>query len=373
MEKTIKQVIALALLASTSALLTFQANAATEQSNITKAKAYVKQATQPSPAWTGPTTGPKAQKGKVIVYVSSDQRDGGQLGVGEAVNEAAKVIGWTVRTLDGQGSVSGRSAALQQAIALKPDGIVLAVDDHEQAVAINQAIKAGIKIVGWHTSAVAGASPDSPIFTNITTDPLAVAKAAAAFVVADSGGKAKVVIFTDSTYEIAIAKSDAMAAVIKACKMCTLLSIEDTPLANSNERMPGLTNSLLQRYGDKWTYSLSINDLTFDFMAPSLISAGKKQDGFPRNLSAGNGSVSAFQRIKQNFYQYGTVAEPLNMQGWQAVDELNRAFSGEKPSGFVPPVHLVIPQNVMFDGGKNNVYNPDNGYKKHYKKIWGVQ
>ena len=47
--------------------------------------------------------------------------------------------------------------------------------------------------------------------------------------------------------------------------------------------MPQLTTSLLQKYGDKWTYSLAINDLYFDFMGPSLASAGIAGDGAPIN------------------------------------------------------------------------------------------
>ena len=86
------------------------------------------------------------------------------------------------------------------------------------------------------------------------------------YAIAESDGKAGVVVFTDSAYAIAIKKSDAMAATIKKCAGCTVLSVEDTPLADVANRMPQLTTSLLQRFGDKWTYSLGINDLYFDFM-----------------------------------------------------------------------------------------------------------
>ena len=66
-----------------------------------------------------------------------------------------------------------------------------------------------------------------------------------------------------------------------------------------------------------------------------------------------------------------TVPEPLNLQGWQLVDELNRAFSKQSWSGYVPGVHLVTADNIGFDGGPNNVFDPDNAYRDHYKAIWG--
>jgi ribose transport system substrate-binding protein len=356
----------------TSAAILASAGIARADDFVQQARDYVKKVTAPVTTWEGPTTGPKAVGKKLIVYVSTDQRNGGARGVGEGIEEAGKIIGWDVRGIDGQGSVNARAEGIAQAIALKADGIVLdAIDAAEQASAIEPAIKAGIKVVGWHSGPAPGPMTSPALFTNITTDPLEVAKAAAMYAVADSDGKAGAIIFTDSAYKIAIAKSDAMAAVIKQCATCSLLSVEDTPLAEAATRMPQLTTSLLQRYGKKWTYGLSINDLTFDFMAPSLQSAGISGDGYPRAISAGDGSEPAFQRIKAHEYQVATVAEPLRLHGWQEVDELNRAFAGEKPSGFVAPPHLFIASNVDKDGGPQNIYDPQNGYQQAYRKIWG--
>ena len=58
-------------------------------------------------------------------------------------------------------------------------------------------------------------------------------------------------------------------------------------------------------------------------------------------------------------------------KGFSVIDEMNRAFAGEKDSGFVAPVHLFTPENIEADGGPENVYDPQNGYRDAYKKIWG--
>lgn len=361
-----------ALALSGLAMLLATTAARAEDSFVAQAKSLVAQLTAPGGAWTGPTTGPKAQEHKLIVFVSADQRNGGARGVGEGAAEAAKIMGWEFRTLDGQGSVSERASALNQAIALKPDGIIVgAIDAAEQAPVLDQATQRGIVLVGWHAGAAPGPIASPKIFTNVTTDPVEVAKAAAMYAVADSGGKAGAVIFTDSVYKIAIKKSDTMAEVIKQCSGCKLLSVEDTPLADASTRMPPLTTSLLSRFGSHWTYALSINDLTFDFSAPALESAGISGDGFPRNISAGDGSGSAFQRIRNNDYQVATVAEPLRLHGWQTIDELNRAFASAPSSGFVAPVHLFVHSNIDADGGKQNLYDPNDGYRDAYRKIWG--
>lgn len=338
---------------------------------LEQARRKVMAATAPQSLWDGPSAGPRAEAGRTVVFLASDLRNGGVLGVSEGVREAASHIGWEVRVIDGQGSVSGRTAAFNQAIALKPDGVVLGgFDAKEQAVGLEQAAEQGIKVVGWHSAPQPGPIDGSPVFTNVTTDADDVAEIAALSAVAESDGKAGVVIFTDSAFSVAIAKSDAMAEVIRQCGGCTLLSVEDTPLADTSNRMPQLTTSLLQRNQGQWTHSLGINDLYFDFIGPALTASGLPEAQLPRNLSAGDGSQSAYERIRADMFQTGTVPEPLNLHGWQLVDELNRAFVGEPPSGYSTPVHLVVPDNVAYDGGDRNLYDPDNKYREAYLAYW---
>jgi ribose transport system substrate-binding protein len=358
-------------------MLSLQAGRALAQDDayMEEARKYIETVTAPVTEWTGPTTGPKAQPDKLVVYVSTDQRNGGAQGAGDGAAEAAAALGWDFRILDGQGSVPARTSALTQAIALKPDAIILGgVDALEQKPIIEQADAEGIKIVGWHAGPAVGAVEGIPqVFYNVSTDPLEVAKAAGLYAVVDGGGKANVVLFTDSIYAIATAKTNASKAAIEGCAGCKVLSVEDTPIGDLANRMGQLTTSLLSKYGAEWTHSIAVNDLYYDFSAPSLISAGiDPAEGAPRQISAGDGSVPAFQRIRDKQYQIATVAEPLNLQGWQLIDELNRAFAGEAASGYVPPVHLFTSANVDQDGGDRNIFDPGNGYKDRYKAIWGV-
>jgi ribose transport system substrate-binding protein len=361
------------LLAAAAGLVAGATCASADDDYLTQAKAYIAKATEPGAPWTGPTTGPKAQGHKLVIYVSQDQRNGGAQGVGDGAQEAAKAIGWEFRLLDGQGSVAQHTSALNEAIALKPDGIILGtIDAKEQAPVVEHAVQLGIKVVGWHAAGAPGPVQDPPVFTNITTEPHEVGKLAALYAVVDSNGTAGTIVIGDNLYAISTVKTDAAIAAIKGCKGCTVLAFEDTPIADAANRMPQLATTLLARYGKKWTYTIAVNDLWFDFMAPSLQAAGVDPAvGYPRQISAGDGSVPAFQRIREKHYQIGTVAEPLHLHGWMCIDELNRAFAGDKPSGFVPPPHLFIAANLDRDGGPNNIYDPENGYKDIYKKIWG--
>ena len=160
-----------------------------------------------------------------------------------------------------------------------------------------------------------------------------------------------------------------MAAVIRACSGCTLLDVRDVAISRSRELMPGTTRALLARYGKRWTYALAINDIYFDYAAPVLTQAGIP-DGALSMLSAGDGSESAFLRIRTGTFQTGTVAEPLNLHGWQLIDEMNRLFAGESVTNYVVPVHLVTADNVNADGGDRLIYDPANGYRNIYRHIW---
>lgn len=320
-------------------------------------------------AFDGPTTGPKAAEGKTIVVLAGDLKNGGILGVTNGIEEAAAKIGWEVKVLDGAGSVQSRSAAVGQALALNPDGIVInGFDAAEQQTALEGVVAANIPMVSWHSGPKIGCDAPGGIFANVSTDAMTVSDVAAKWALEDAGGKPGVVIFTDSTYQIAIDKADRMKAAIEAAGG-TVLEYVDTPIAETSTRMGQLTTTLLQKYGASWTHSLAINDLYFDFMGPSLAAAGIDGRGAPRNGSAGDGSEAAFQRIRSGQYQAVTVAEPLNLQGWQLVDELNRAVQGEACSGYITAPALVTEEGLANTEG--NTFDPDNGYREAYAAIWG--
>ncbi len=321
-------------------------------------------------AFDGPSTGPVAAEGKTIVVLAGDLKNGGILGVTTGVEEAAAKIGWTVRVLDGAGSVQSRTAAFGQAMALQPNGIVInGFDAVEQQAAIEAVAAAGIPMVSWHSGPKIGCDAPGGIFANVSTDAMTVSEAAAKWALADGGANVGAIIFTDSTYQIAIDKADRIKKTIEDMGG-TVLEYVDTPIAETSSRMGPLTTALLQKYGEKWTHSLAINDLYFDFMGPALAAAGVDGKANPKAGSAGDGSEAAFQRIRSGQYQAITVAEPLNLQGWQLVDELNRAISGEACSGYITAPALVTEEGLAA-AGESNSFDPQNGYRDAYAKIWG--
>jgi ribose transport system substrate-binding protein len=335
---------------------------------VTAAKANVTLATNTKARWLGPSAGQAAVPGKTLVYVAQTLANPGVAGNVEGVQEAAAVIGWQVRVIDGHGDPAGIAAAMDQAIGLRPDGIVIGgFDPGSVGAQIDHADAAGIPLVGWHALAAPGPSSKPKLFSNVTTNVEDVAKISADYIIATSNGVAGVVIFTDNSIPFAAGKAIMIETALKTCNSVKVLQVSDIPIPDAANRAPQEFSSLASRLSGNWTHSVAINDLYFDNAAAPLRAAGKSGDGQPFNIGAGDGSKAAFQRIASGQYQMATVPEPLAQEGWQIVDEFNRAFAGAPASGYVPAVHVTDRGNV----GATSSWDPDNGYRDAYRRIWG--
>ncbi|MGI5349190.1 substrate-binding domain-containing protein [Streptomyces sp. CA-250714] len=333
---------------------------------LAKARQAVKKAEDVDSPWAGPTSGPEAVRGKSLVFISQSLSNPGPTGVAQGVQEAAKVVGWRARTLNGKGTDAGYRAAFDKALDLEPDGIVLG-GFHPKSTAeqVEKAKKLGIPLIGWHSTPAPGPSEKLNLFSNITSKVEDVASISADWIIARSKGRAGVVLFTDASIPFAKRKSDLIKKRLATCSDVKLLSYKNLPIPEANTRATEEVSSLHSRFGDKWTHSAAINDLYFRHAAPALRAAGKEGDGAPYNIGAGDGDPSAFQRINGKQYQAATVPEPLSEQGWQIVDEFNRAFADEPASGYVAPVHISTADN----NGGALAWNSE-GYRQAYRKIW---
>ncbi|WP_432039358.1 substrate-binding domain-containing protein [Streptomyces cucumeris] len=334
---------------------------------LARAERAVKKAQDVDAPWKGPTTGPSAVRGKSVVYLAHTLSNPGAAGVAQGVQEAASILGWHARTINGEGTPAGIRAAFDRALDLDPDGIVIGgFDPASVAKEVARAEAAGIEVIGWHATAAPGPSAKHGLFTNVTSRVEDVARISADWIIARSHGRAGVVLFTDATVPFAKHKSDLIKKRLATCPDVKLLSYRNVPIPEAGKRAIGEVRALLARFGDKWTDSAAINDLYFRHSAAALRAAGKDGAGAPYNIGAGDGDPSAFQRVNGQRYQAATVPEPLSEQGWQIVDEFNRAFTGRSPSGYVAPVHVTTAAN---SGGALSW--DSEGYRQAYRKIWG--
>ncbi|MGW1199733.1 substrate-binding domain-containing protein [Streptomyces sp. NPDC002536] len=334
---------------------------------LAKAETAVRRAESGETKWNGPTSGPTAAPGKTIVYVAQTMTNPGVAGTAKGMREAARAIGWSVRVIDGQGTPVGLQQAFSQAVTLRPSGIVIGgFDPRLTSRQVAQADAGHIPLVGWHAVDSPGPSKDPALFTNVTTKVDDVATISADWVVAHSRGTAGVVVFTDASIPFAHHKSELIRKELAACSGVQLLAQENIPLPDTSSRTPQAVSALLARFRNTWTHSVAVNDVYFADAAPALRAERRKGSGAPFNIGAGDGDPSAFERINNRQFQAATVPEPLSAQGWQIVDELNRAFSGRPASGYVAPVHIATAANT----GGATAWDPP-GYRTAYRTIWG--
>ena len=334
---------------------------------VASAQKAVDAASKSDTPWDGPTTGPKAAAGKTLVYVAQSMTNPGVAGVAKGLQEAAAAIGWNVKVIDGLGTPAGIQSAFSQALTTKPDGIVIGgFDPKTTAAQVAEANAANIPLAAWQALSTPGPSADPLLFTNITTKVEDVAKISADHVIAESNGKAGVVIFTDSSIPFAEGKSQMIRKELETCPGIKVLEYDNVPLSDVSARMPQEVSSLLSKHNEAWTYSVAINDVYYENAAAALRAGGVKAGGAPFNVGAGDGDSSALQRIKAGEYQAATVPSPLKSEGWQIVDELNRAFNKQPASGYVPQIHVSTKENTS----TTDAWDPV-GYEAAYRAIWG--
>lgn len=319
----------------------------------------------------GPPSGPQAQSEKRVVFIASDFRNGGVMGVYRGIEEAAQKLGWKLQLEDGRGQKATQAALLKRMIAARPDGIVFGgFEPNDFAEQVTLAKQSKIILLGWHAAKDPGTTKD--LFVNVSTRPVDVARIAADFVIKDAIANKRqigVVIFNDNQYAVANAKTEAMKQTISACqgyKGCKVLAVENVPISDAAAAMPLVVPKLIAAHGVAWTYSLAINDVYFDEINYPLLQA-KRNDIF--NVSAGDGSTKALSRIGAGFsQQIATVAEPLKMQGYQLADELKRALAGAAPSGIQSQPILVTTDLLKATGSQGIESNL--GFEAAYSAIW---
>ena len=334
---------------------------------VQRAKTEVERGRSSPEGYRGPARGLPARRGGLVVFVAGDLTNGGIAGAALGVQQAAEAIGWRLEILDGEGTTAGQTRALRTALRGKPAGIVLGgFDATAQEPALRRARTLDIPVVGWHAGTQPGPNRDAGLFTNVSTDPASVARLAADYAIAHSDGTAEVVIFTDRRYPIASYKADVMAAQIRGCRRCAVLETVDAPIDLAQQQMPAIVSSLLHRHGTRFGYMLTINGIYIGGALAAFANAGRRGNDPPFAIGAGDGDASDFERIHASDHQTASIAEPLFLQGWQIVDELNRARAGQPPSGYIAPPRLITRADVP-DGA---VFDPPSGYRENYRRIW---
>lgn len=335
---------------------------------VDDASAAVARLSTPLAAFEGPAQTPEYEPGKTIVYLSTDQRNPAARAWGAAIEEAATELGWNAEIIDGAGNPLDWVRGMSIAIEIGVDGIITSADLFSLRQLADAANRARIPIVGINAAALPGPERTLSLYTNIQSDPRAIGRAQADWVIADSDGMARVIIVTDCTHPLACAQSTAITNRFDECPECEILETYDQPIRDLPAWLPDAVNTWREAY-DPPLYVISIADYFLDFIVPSLESAAVPNDEII--LVGADGAETAYERIRAgDRYQRLTTADAYELQGWQAVDEMIRAINGSQSSFWVREPYLVTIDNVDAVGGDQNRLIPPYDFKAAYRELW---
>ena len=328
-----------------------------------------KKAEEPT-TWPGPKSSPPAVKGKKVAVIMCAAVAEGCVRIGEGAKQGAEAMGWEVTVQDGKGEPNTQRQLMLQDINEGYDGIVLtAIDSSTVGDAMQKARDAGVFVVspiGGNTIGEEG----SDVFGQPNAEPEKAGEDMGAWVVANSGGEAKIAMFHAPEFKDSISRYEGSKKVFEECEGCDIESDETYSAATSAQQLPLRIKSLLLAHPDiDWVW---VDIGGNGGIAVNAIREQGKQDEV--QLVSFDCNLEDLKHIREGLVQPACEGLGLEDAGWGAIDELNRAFSGEtaeeamKEEDFVP-LRTITKADLPKAG---EPWRGDFDYEAEYKKLWGL-
>jgi ribose transport system substrate-binding protein len=323
------------------------------------AAAAVTAAKAPQASWPGPTTPVNPPTGRRIAAITCGSQGYGCVQAAQGVAAAGKVLGWDVSIVDGKSDPSVWNAAVTQAVTDGADGIVLAaINPALVQDGLARAKAAGTPVVVALIPALPGATADA----YVSTDHLAGGKTLADWVIADSGGTAKVLLLEEPAFPELVRRNDGIRAELEAaCPGCTIVATPKFSIGTMVQQLPGLVTTALQS-NPGITHVLAPFDSSATFAAQGI-----RQSGRQVALVSGEGDPDGLTRLR-NGEQAADLATVSAWAGWASVDQLARLFTGGRVESYPLPQRLFTADNVPSGQGS---WRGDVDYVAEYSKLWG--
>lgn len=304
--------------------------------------------------------------GKTIAYIQCGSP--ACVGNGDALDEAAKTVDWTVKRIDAGLTAESIKAAWGQAVSQHPDAVV--TSGFSRALfnpELSQLAAAKVPVIDLTTAdnpgdgltAIYGYGPQWATQGQILAD----------YMLANAGSATvKALSVTVSAYANLGMIADGLSTEVKAqCGDCSVASL-DVPVSSIGSDLPSRITSYLSAHPDvNWVYVGFADMVT----------------GLPAALSsAGLGKVKLITiddtATSQNYMRNGqslvmSAGFDIHEMMWRAVDYLARtwtgASTGQNTAVDALPLWVVTKDNLPAGSGYLDYVE---GYQGQYKKLWGV-
>jgi ribose transport system substrate-binding protein len=338
------------------------ASTSASSSDVAQAQKAVEDATKEVTGGV-PTSSPPIAKNKSVVLIPASAALEGASEPMAGAKEAAELLGWKTRTIDGKGTPADEAAAITQAVALKPDAIIIhAIDPSTVKGAINAARAARIPVIASSVKPTNlvdfSSSPTQETWEKTGED-------VGNFIVAETNGKAKYIQLDNKEFAVVGYRTTGLERALSKCGGCKKVASASFSYAEMASKLPQLVQQLLQAHPEADAISVP-----FDAAVPFVLQ-GQKAIGKKLIITAGDGTSEGLKCIRDGCGLTATGALPVTWIGWTDVDAANRIFNGEDPNeaSVGLPAKLVVKDNVQQEPG---TWNGDVDYPTEYKKLWKV-
>lgn len=321
-----------------------------------------------------PADGPAAQKGKKVFMVNVGTQAPTGSKVAEAGREVAEILGWDLIIFDGKFQPNLYQEGIRRAIAEDADVIWnFAIDCPVARTAFEEAKDARIPVIGQEAADCNDTDPNAPSLFAENLEysegsfldwARALGAAQADWVIAKTGGQAKVIEFAVNDLIITTALHEGFMEEMATCDTCEIVQTVQSSAALLGPELQAKVEQTLLRNPDANAVAFSYDDLLTGGGAAAVLSSGRSDQleviggtGFPANneLIANDQGQDAAYGID---YVYET---------WAAADLINRFLAGEDgvPGG-------VGVQVYDGDNGlpEDTYVAPIDDYKEQYTEIW---
>ncbi|MET0888375.1 MAG: sugar ABC transporter substrate-binding protein [Mycetocola sp.] len=315
----------------------------------------------------GPTEAFEQPAGKHILVLYCGSAGQGCVDEGNETKRVAESLGWKVDMVDGKLDPTVWNQAVKQAADAGVDGIISVSSDPNLMSEAMDIVAA--KDIPFVLTAQYPTDDDvKGIDAYIAPDPVVGGEDIADWVVADSQGKANILLLDLPGYYSAMTRTATIADKIGAdCPDC-VVETADITVSTMGTSLAPLVTSRLQQNPDI-DYVLSPDDCCVSFVYQGIQQAGRTSNtkvisvgGFSDQLAnLSTGTLAA------------DLATPNLYSSWLSVDSLGRIMAGQPVESYWPvPQRLWTSANIseasqeVLDAG----WNLDLDYEAMFGKLW---
>lgn len=309
-----------------------------------------------------PTEAVKPPKDKLVIGIPcAYAAEGCKRGV-DAVEEAAKQLGWRYQMIDPAGDPEKMRSAVRTAIQLKADGIFLAATPPAVVKAdVAAARAAGIKVINMYEPA-----PEDFADGNVFSDRTEGGRWDAALVTVATKGSGKIISINDPEFDSVVnAHKGFVDGIKELCPGCQIVKDFNFQIANLQTQVPADFQASLQANPTTNAVWAAYDPVALG-ITPVI---NRSPQAGKIAVTSMNGDAAALAAIKAGNQPFqATFAFSAEWQSYAAVDQLIRLFNGNLPAELKT---ITVPQKLLTKDSITSIpWDGDLDWKSAYLKLW---